>query len=408
MANTLNLGDGNWATKKDSLLGYNSENNNFKPLPFDFTRSSLATRINKNGLIETVGGEIPRIDFSNNTKGALLLEPTRSNLILTSASGTYGNSPASETNTISPDGTNNAVIPTPDATADRYEHSIGSNTYATDTKLVYSWYRKRISTPIDTSFLGDLQFKVLVNATPVGSTTQIQSDVNGFDRFQAVLKIIDGSSYTTIRAYFGHIIGIGNSSVAYFGHQLEVGSYATSYIPTSGSSVQRAAETANGSGNSEVFNDSEGVLFADISALTNIGNDRRIAISDGSTSNRIFFYYAPNSDQVSAIIVDGGATQVNILILGIQDKNNKLAIKYKVNDVSLWVNGFEVGTDTNATMPSNLSELAFDDGGGSNDFHGKTKEIAYYDEILTDAELETLTSYRSLNEMVIELNLNAL
>ena len=40
MANTLNLGDGNWATKKDSLLGYNSENNNFKPLPFDFTRSS--------------------------------------------------------------------------------------------------------------------------------------------------------------------------------------------------------------------------------------------------------------------------------------------------------------------------------------------------------------------------------
>ena len=43
-----------------------------------------------------------------------------------------------------------------------------------------------------------------------------------------------------------------------------------------------------------------------------------------------------------------------------------------------------------------------------NDFHGKTKEIAYYDEILTDAELETLTSYRSLNEMVIELNLNAL
>ena len=282
MANTLNLGDGNWATKKDSLLGYNSENNNFKPLPFDFTRSSLATRINKNGLIETVGGEIPRIDFSNNTKGALLLEPTRSNLILTSASGTYGNSPASETNTISPDGTNNAVIPTPDATADRYEHSIGSNTYATNTKLVYSWYRKRISTPIDTSFLGDLQFKVLVNATPVGSTTQIQSDVNGFDRFQAVLKIIDGSSYTTIRAYFGHIIGIGNSSVAYFGHQLEVGSYATSYIPTSGSSVQRAAETANGSGNSEVFNDSEGVLFADISALADDGQIEEL-VFDGST-----------------------------------------------------------------------------------------------------------------------------
>ena len=41
-------------------------------------------------------------------------------------------------------------------------------------------------------------------------------------------------------------------------------------------------------------------------------------------------------------------------------------------------------------------------------FYGKTKEIAYYDEILTDEELEYMTSYRSLNEMVTELNLNAL
>ena len=45
----------------------------------------------------------------------------------------------------------------------------------------------------------------------------------------------------------------------------------TSYIPTNGSTVQRAAETCNGSGNSEVFNDSEGVLFADISGLADDG-----------------------------------------------------------------------------------------------------------------------------------------
>ena len=82
MANTLNLGDGNWATREDSLLGYNLENNNFKPLPFDFTRSSSATRINKNGLIERINREKPRIDFLGNTKGALLLEPQRTNLFL--------------------------------------------------------------------------------------------------------------------------------------------------------------------------------------------------------------------------------------------------------------------------------------------------------------------------------------
>ena len=82
MSNTLNLGtDGNWATKEYSLLAYNSENGNFKPLPFDFTRASSATVVNKDGLIETVGSGEPRIDFNNDAKGALLLEGTRSNLL---------------------------------------------------------------------------------------------------------------------------------------------------------------------------------------------------------------------------------------------------------------------------------------------------------------------------------------
>ena len=81
MANTLNVGNGNWATKEDSLLAYNSENGNFKPLPFDFTRASSATVVNKQGLIETVGSGEPRIDFSNDANGALKLEPQRTNLI---------------------------------------------------------------------------------------------------------------------------------------------------------------------------------------------------------------------------------------------------------------------------------------------------------------------------------------
>ena len=55
-----------------------------------------------------------------------------------------------------------------------------------------------------------------------------------------------------------------------------------------------------------------------------------------------------------------------------------------------------------------LNSLNFDRIDNNNNFYGKTKEIAYYDEILTDLELETLTSYRSLSELVTELNLNTL
>ena len=67
-------------------------------------------------------------------------------------------------------------------------------------------------------------------------------------------------------------------------------SYATSYIPTSGSSVTRQADTANGSGNSEVFNDSEGVLFANISALD----------EDGDTDN----YYSDGSQIIIEFFLD--------------------------------------------------------------------------------------------------------
>ena len=74
--------------------------------------------------------------------------------------------------------------------------------------------------------------------------------------------------------------------------------------------------------------------------------------------------------------------------------------------MAFWVNGFEVATDTSATMPSGLIELAFDKGDGNDDLYGKTKELGYYDTILTDLELETLTSYKSWTSMVNELNLN--
>ena len=81
MAQTLKFGNGEWATKDGSVLAYNDENSNYKPLPFDFSRASKATVINKNGLIEEVGSGQPRIDYLDNTKGSMLLEPSRTNLI---------------------------------------------------------------------------------------------------------------------------------------------------------------------------------------------------------------------------------------------------------------------------------------------------------------------------------------
>ena len=53
--NTLKFGNGEWYGKEDTILAYNDENNNYKPLPFTFERASTATVVGKDGLIKTVG-----------------------------------------------------------------------------------------------------------------------------------------------------------------------------------------------------------------------------------------------------------------------------------------------------------------------------------------------------------------
>ena len=115
MANTFKFGNGEWAVGKETALAYNDENSNFKPLPFTFDRASTATVVNKQGLIETVGTDEPRIDFLNNTKGHLLLEPSRQNVITYSedfsdSSWTKVNTTITSNNTTSPDGTINATL----------------------------------------------------------------------------------------------------------------------------------------------------------------------------------------------------------------------------------------------------------------------------------------------------------
>jgi hypothetical protein len=153
-----------------------------------------------------------------------------------------------------------------------------------------------------------------------------------------------------------------------------------------------------------VFNDSEGVLFADIAALADDSTNRYISLSDGTSVNRIHIFYT-STNTIRGLKRPGDGSidnDVNILLF------NKAAYKYKSGDSAFWVNGFKVGVNTDATMPSGLNQLNFDKGDGTLDFYGKAKEIGYYDAVLTDSELEYLTSYRSLNELVTELNLNTL
>ena len=154
------------------------------------------------------------------------------------------------------------------------------------------------------------------------------------------------------------------------------------------------ADVCEDAGDATIFNDSEGVLFAEIASLSNVGvANRSISISDGTNTNQIVLRFSVTANQITAYITDGGVVTAQLTHTLTNALNyNKLALKYKVNDVALWVNGTEVATDTNATMPSGFDELKFSRGDGINDFYGKCKQLIVFNEALSDSELTTLTT----------------
>jgi hypothetical protein len=177
---------------------------------------------------------------------------------------------------------------------------------------------------------------------------------------------------------------------------VEVGSYKTSYIPTSGSTETRSADVCNGA--EATFNDSEGVLYANISALADDLTNRVITISDKTSNNRIFITYYAQSNGLFSQIISNGVIQATLTAQLPSIKNStKVLVKYKQNDFALWVNGFEVSSDEIGVTPIGLDDLSFDRGTGTLNFYGNTKQIQYFD--TTDIDLEQLTSWDSFRAM---------
>ena len=412
MSNTLKFGNGQWATKVGSTLAYNDENGNFKPLPFDFTRASSATVVDKDGLIKIVGSGEPRIDFSNDSNGALLLEPSRTNLALYSediSNSVWANLASGETilanSVISPDGNQNAdTLEGNGTTTNVYIRQ--DVTLTTSTDYTFSIFAKKGTNDFlavaaegfdgatNTLLIFDLNNRIVTTGTG-----DIEDYGNGWLRCSFTIAIsTDGTGrFLVYPSYNGTTRGFPTSSDAngqniyLWGAQLEAGSYATSYIPTQGAISTRVGEVCSDAGNDQVINSTEGVLFAEISALVDDNTVRMIQISDGTNGNRVIIYYK-NGGTINGALASGGSTVVDIPFSATFTNTNKVAIRYKLNDVSLWINGVKVGEDLSANSPIGLDRLSFNQDSGANYFYGNTKDLRVYNTALTDQELINLTT----------------
>ena len=384
---------------------------------FDFTRGSVATRINAQGLIENVASGQSRLDYpmiDGVQKGCPhhILEPERLQKIQYSEDFSQSvwqkyRSSILSNNAISPDGTLNAdkLVDNLDNNTHAIEENIsglinGSNyTYSVFVKAAEIKQIGVLGSNPNQGTVFDLEKGIVLGSilsTP--NSSKIEYYGNGWYRCIIVGTLNNASSKFGLYLYKDEVniyTGNGTDGLYIWGAMLEEGSFPTSYIPNNGNAagVTRSAETANGAGNSTTFNDSEGVLMLETKLLTELGNDSMISLSSVSDDEVRFRFYTSG-----VVLVKVGNAQPSYDYLFTD--NTKLLIKWGNGSFNLFVNGFNVLTSTYSIAPSGINQLNFSHYNyTSYPFYGNVKQLQYFNSALDSQQLEQLTSWQSFRDM---------
>jgi hypothetical protein len=389
MANTLNFGSGKWAAKEGSVLAYNDLNDNFKPLPFTFTRASTATRVNESGLIESVASGVPRIDFLDNADGHLLLEPSRTNLVTYSedfktAWTRTGIAPPTLESISAPNGSSSVYRLTTN-------NSDGSLSFTYNTGFSQTSGITYTITVYAKSYSGENQlFGLYGNGS--GASDAHSGNLTATSEWQRFTYTYTASNTSNA----GICKGINELAfdILFWGFQVEAGSYATSYIPTSGSSVTRAVDAASQTVPLSVIGQSEGTLFLDFNPLNNADALRYISIENSSTISNGWFgiFSGLNSGLVKLRFFGDGWNFYSPFGIEIGERY-KVAMSYK-NGVltSVYVNGTSVGSLTASLSGKSFNRIRLSEAAIGTKGDAEFRDVKLYNTALSNSELAALTS----------------
>jgi hypothetical protein len=182
-----------------------------------------------------------------------------------------------------------------------------------------------------------------------------------------------------------------------WGAQGEIGSFPTSYIPTTSSTVTRAADVASitGSNFSSWYRQDEGTVFSNCkqAQVNTVAGATHYQFSDGTTGERFDVFGRANGG--TGVKVFDGGTEVTDLFptfTGIAANTAiKIALALKENDLA--AKGFDdrsVQTDNSVTLPT-VDRLTIGSG-FSRSINGTISRLTYYPYRLTDTTLQEITS----------------
>jgi hypothetical protein len=367
----------------------------------------------------------PRITYQNG-RGALLSEPQRTNVLTNSQNfnltpHTLQNATITTGSGISPDGTNNA---------NKLISSGGSNTFyrwyddlgALGGTYTYSIFAKADSGSMQYVCIGVntnasngpnnvVEYNIAngtISRNPYGVTAYIEPYKDGWYRLVHTYNLGTAGSFVhpciaisngtaTLSTFQNLWDSTAGQYVYLWGSQYEAGAFPTSYIPTTSATVTRPADSTNNTNATSVIGQTEGVIYSDLYFEPNGVERNYIYLNDstgytagfcylvGSTTNRLILdlYNNPYTQQFSA--------QSAVLTSG----RYKAAIAYKQNDFAFYLNGVQIATDNNGTIPTldrvyigQGSDLGFATG-------APVFTTSLFNTRLTNTQLAELTTVRS-------------
>ncbi len=376
-----------------------------------FTRTSIGTYYDSTGTLQTAASGAPRFDYdpvSHAAKG-ILIEEQRTNYLLYSHTFSAANWSLSGTSKTlvsdtAPDGSTNTVyeIAVP---ASGTSKSISQGLTTNQTGYVASIYLKAgTSTGANVGLYNGTTLSwgnpssgatgkilsgpgtIVVHPNAVGGSLFKVTGLSTTDwtRVQIVVP-----SFSTNRLYIypndsgSQTIG---DSVKIWGVQVELGSFATSYIPTTTTTVTRAAD---------ILTVNTGLWYGSgAGTLSSQGIQMSGASTNGSTAE----IWQDTNNKISCrtgtnYYMLGGVNQAVFTLNLTQNSLQKQAISYNTNDFAATKNGSLVGTDSSGNLIASPSfmRVGNTDGNASYYYNGWVQKVKYYPARVSNTQLQLMT-----------------
>jgi hypothetical protein len=251
----------------------------------------------------------------------------------------------------------------------------------------------------------------VAGGTFTGPSASITPYPNGWYRLTVTATSDTNTAYQCIASFSSNgavidgIDSVSNSAGLLWGAQLEAGAFPTSYIPTGASgvippgyaspAVTRAADVASitGSNFSSWYNQTEGTVFAECSALLNVSQGVCVfRDSAGGTSN---VRLRKNANNVYVGILREGSTR-DITVTPSPSltagQNIKMALAFKANDCACTGGGQSSATQgTFALTSMNTFDINGSSAVGESAANTTIKRLTYWPTRLSNTTLQQIT-----------------